>query len=120
MRTGYNVANISIFHNKIYLKQYSKKQCCDPLGHHPTKAINCSLQVITDLMAERWSTDEIRLVPGKKLRTLRRKSLCHPSEQEDFLVEDFTYGEGLIDEDECTDAFDDTIDQLSALLGVTY
>ena len=85
LRTGHNVADICTLHRKVYLQHYSwtQKKCCDPLGHHPTKAVTRSLRVITDKMAERWSTDEITLVPGNKLCTLCRKSVCHPSEQED-------------------------------------
>ena len=63
LRTGNNVADICTLHRKVYLQ-------------------HCSLRVITDKMAERWSTDEVTLVPGNKLCILCRKSLCHPSEQD--------------------------------------
>ncbi|KAL5468830.1 hypothetical protein EMCRGX_G029952 [Ephydatia muelleri] len=115
LRTGHNVADICTLHRKVYLQHYSwtQKKCCDPLGHHPTKAVTRSLRVITDKMAERWSTDEVTLVPGNKLCTLCRKSVCHdPSEQEDAGHEDNTYseGEGIVDDG------GDITDQLSALL----
>ena len=69
LRTGHNVVDICTFHRKMYLQHYSwtppppqKKKCCDPLGHHPTKAVTRSLRVITETMAKRWSTDEVTLV----------------------------------------------------------
>ena len=57
-RTGHNVADICNLHRKVYLQHYSwtQKKCCDPLGHHPTKAVTRSLRVITDKMVEvEWS-----------------------------------------------------------------
>eukprot|EP00731_Ephydatia_muelleri_P019982 Em0012g807a len=76
-RTGQVVSEICSKHQKLYLQHYSlgQKKCCDPLENHPTKIMVRSPLVITPAMAEKWSTEDVRLVPGKKLCTCCRKQL---------------------------------------------
>ena len=124
LRTGQVVSEICSKHRKLYLQHYSlgQKKCCDPLENHPTKIMVRSLRVITPAMAEKWSTEDVRLVPGKKLCTCCRKQLsrqaapCTSHHDSDIGAE----SDGEVDEASNSDSFGDedvhVSTQLSALL----
>ena len=77
LRTGHSVTEVCSHHRAAYIQYYSWKQkkCCDPLGHHPNKAMTRSLRVITAAMIDTWNITNLKLVPGQKLCTLCRESL---------------------------------------------
>ena len=123
LRTGQVVSEICSKHRKLYLQNYSlgQKKCCDPLENHPTKIMVRSLRVITPAMAEKWNTEDVRLVPGKKLCTCCRKQLsrqaapCTSHHDSDIGAE----SDGEVDEASNSDSFGDDVHvstQLSALL----
>ena len=124
LRTSQVVSEICSKHRKLYLQHYSldQKKCCDPLENHPTKIMVRSLRVITPAMAEKWSTEDVRLVPGKKLCTCCRKQLsrqaapCTSHHDSDIGAE----SDGEVDEASNSDSFGDedvhVSTQLSALL----
>ena len=124
LRTGQVVSEICSKHRRLYLQHYSlgQKKCCDPLENHPTKIMVRSLRVITPAMAEKWNTEDVRLVPGKKLCTCCRKQLsrqaapCTSHHDSDIGAE----SDGEVDEASNSDSFGDedvhVSTQLSALL----
>ena len=69
LRTRHSVTSLCDTHRKRYIKMYSlnQKKCCDPFERHKDKLITRSLSAITLAMAQRYSTDHVSLVPGKKL-----------------------------------------------------
>lgn len=116
LRTGHIVTEICSKHRKSYQQHYSmgQKKCCDPLRNHPTKTVTRSLCVITCVMAEKWSTEGLTLVPGKKLCTCCRKQLSKQDRDMNIGAVD-----GNVDKDSEGDSVDDdesVYHQLSTLL----